>query len=149
MHHPRTFGDVEVGDGIEVEATYEVTREEMVAFAERYDPQPFHVDEEAAADSHFGELIASGWQTCAIAMRLLVDGYLNESGAQGAVGVDDLRWYQPVTAGDVLHLEGETVGKEPWSETMGLVRSRAELFDDDDEMVMSYVGLVLFPKRHA
>jgi acyl dehydratase len=140
---PETFEDVEVGDNFAAEDTYEVTREEIIEFAEQYDPQPFHVDEEAAKESHFGGLVASGWHTCSMAMRLLVDGLLSEDGSMGAAGVDDLRWYEPVRPGDTLRLEGEVVDKGPWSDSLGLVHSRTELYNPDD-LVMSYVGLVLW-----
>lgn len=143
---PRTFEDVSVGDEFALEGRYEVTEEEILEFGRRWDPQPFHTDPEAAADSIFGGLVASGWHTCAMAMRLLADGFLAESGARGAVGVDDLRWYKPVRPGDVLRLSGETVDKEPWSDELGLVHSRVELLDGDDDRVMAYVGLVLWER---
>jgi len=156
MELPQHFEDVAVGDSYELEEHYEVTREEIVEFAERYDPQPFHVDEAAAEESMFGGLVASGWHTCAMAMRLLVDGYLNESGSQGALGVDDLRWHRPVRPGDVLRIRSEVADTQPWSEEMGLVHSRVELYATDGEgdddpfdagkMVMSYVALGLFDR---
>ncbi|MEF8831098.1 MAG: MaoC family dehydratase [Halobacteriales archaeon] len=143
---PQTFEDVTVGDRFESDDRYEVTREEILEFAEKYDPQPFHLDEDAAAESHFGGLIASGWHTAAMAMRLLVDGLLVEDGSAGAIGADDLRWYEPVRPGNVLRLEGEVEDKGPWSDAHGLVHSRVELFNDDDGLVMSYVGLVLWER---
>lgn len=144
---PQTFEAVDVGDSFALEERYEVSKAEIIEFAEKYDLQPFHVDEEAAAESMFGGLIASGWHTCSMAMRLLVDGFLTESGAQGAAGVDDLRWYKPVRPGDTLRLEGEVKEKGPWSDGMGLVRSRVELFNQDEDLVMAFVGLVLWQRE--
>jgi acyl dehydratase len=158
MDLPQRFEEVTVGEAFELPGSYEVTKEEVIEFAETYDPQPFHVDEEAAAESMFGGLVASGWHTCAMAMRLLVDGYLSESGSQGALGVDDLRWHQPVRPGDVLRVRSEVQEKEPWSESMGLVHSRVELYatgsEDDDpfaqeNLAMSYVALGLFDRKDA
>jgi len=157
MDRPQQFEAVDVGDSYELPGSYEVTREEIVDFAEKYDPQPFHVDEEAAAESMFGELVASGWHTCAMAMRLLVDGYLSDSGSQGALGVDDLRWHRPVRPGDVLRLRSTVEDTGPWSDSLGLVRSRVELYAadgeddpepfDDGKLVLSYVALGLFERR--
>ncbi|MEF8854533.1 MAG: MaoC/PaaZ C-terminal domain-containing protein, partial [Haloarculaceae archaeon] len=101
--------------------SYEVTREEVLEFGDSYDPQAFHVDEEAASESMFGGLIASGWHTAAMTMRLIVDNYLTDSGAIGSPGVDDLRWPAPVRPGDVLRVRAEPVEKEPWNEDMGAV----------------------------
>jgi len=124
----------------------EVTAEEIVAFAEQYDPQPFHVDEDAAAQSPFGGLVASGWHTAALTMRLLVGGILSETASRGALGVDELRWHQPVRPGDELTVETEIETKEPWSDEAGLARVRTET-QVDDELAMSMVGLVLFERR--
>jgi acyl dehydratase len=140
------FEDVEVGATREY-GSYEVTEAEVVEFAEKYDPQPFHTDPEAAAESWFGGLVASGWHTSAMTMRLLVDGYLSESGAMGAIGVDELRWRNPVRPGDVLHIESEVVGKEDWQPGTGLVRSATDTVTDDGTTAMSMVGLVLFERR--
>jgi len=124
----------------------EVTAEDMVSFAEQYDPQPFHVDAEAAAETPFGGLVASGWHTAALTMRLLVDGVLSEAATRGALGVDELRWHQPVRPGDELTVETEIVEKEPWSDEAGLARVRIETSTDGD-LAMSMVGLVLFERR--
>jgi acyl dehydratase len=151
---PQRFEEVDIGTSVEIDETYEVTAEEIVEFAGKYDPQPFHVDEAAAADSIFGGLVASGWHTCAMAMRLLVDGYLSEAGTRGALGVDDLRWHHPVRPGDVLRIRSEIVDKEPWSDGLGLVRSLVEVYavdgdvdtdpHDAENLAMSYVALELY-----
>ncbi|WP_254536911.1 MaoC family dehydratase [Halomarina litorea] len=144
MSHDQTYEDVTVGETRSF-GEYEVTREEILRFAGQYDPQPFHVDEEAAESSMFGGLVASGWHTAAMTMRMLVDGELNESGALGAVGVDELRWPNPVRPGDTLSIETEVLEKEPFREGIGLVHSRTVTTNDDGETVMSMVGRVLFP----
>jgi len=140
-----SFEDATVG-ATATHGSYEVTREEIVAFGRQYDPQPFHTDAEAARESTFGGLVASGWHTAAVTMRLLVDGMLAESGAVGAVGVDDLRWPTPVRPGDRLSIATEVVGTEPgYRPGMGLVRVRVRTETDAGEAVLSMVGRVLFP----
>jgi acyl dehydratase len=91
----RYFEDFQVGQVHEL-GSYEVTREEMLAFARQYDPQPFHLDEEAGRQSIFGGIIASGWQTAAICHRLLVGSLLADSSSMGSPGLDELRWLRPV-----------------------------------------------------
>jgi acyl dehydratase len=94
----------------------------------------------------FGGLVASGWHTAALTMRLLVEGVLSETASQGALGVDELRWHRPVRPGDELSVETEIESKEPWSDEAGLARVRIETSVDDD-LAMSMVGLVLFGRR--
>ena len=142
------FEDIEVGDERRF-GSYEVTREELLDFAERYDPQSFHTDETAAAESLFGGLIASGWHTAAMTMSMLVANLFSGSAATGAVGVDELRWPNPVRPGDTLSVHTEVIDTEPWNESLGLVRSRTTTYDQNDEAVMSMVGLVLYERREA
>ncbi|PSQ24146.1 dehydratase [Halobacteriales archaeon QS_8_65_32] len=104
-------------------------------------------DSEAAEASLFGGLIASGWHTGAICMRLLVDNQLDDSRAMGAIGVDDLRWPTAVRPGDTLRVETEVRDKEPWRPGIGLVHSGATVFNQGDETVMTMTGLVLFERR--
>lgn len=125
---------------------YEVTKDDVVAFGEQFDPQPFHVDEDAARDSMFGGLVASGWHTASMTMRLLVDNYLSDSRALGAVGVDELRFENPVRPGDVLTVETEIVEKEHWDDERGLVHCRIET-SNRDAVVLSMVGLVLWERE--
>ncbi|WP_306052461.1 MaoC family dehydratase [Natronococcus wangiae] len=146
----RYFEDIEVGETRSF-GEYDVTEDEVVEFAERYDPQPFHVDEEAAADSMFGELVASGWHTAAMSMRMLVEGPDDEDGwaSMGSPGVDELRWHQPVKPGDTLSLRTEVLEKRP-SESRsdrGYVKSRLETYTQDDELVMSWVGNTILERR--
>jgi len=140
------YEDLAVGD-TDAFGAYEMAAEEITEFAERYDPQPFHTDREAAAASIFGGLVASGWHTASACMRLLVENLFSESRAMGAIGVDDLRWPTAVRPGDTLRVETEVLDKEPWRPGVGLVHSGAEVFNQDDETVMTMTGLVLFERR--
>jgi acyl dehydratase len=140
------YEEVAVGDAHEF-GTYEVSEAEILEFANQYDPQPFHTDPEAAEGSWFGGLVASGWHTAAATMRMLVDEYLSESGAMGAIGVDELRWRNPVRPGSTLRIEVEVEDKEPWQPGIGLVHSRVRTITEDDVEVLSMVGLVLFERR--
>ena len=139
------FEDLTVGETAEF-GTYEVTADEMTSFAEQYDPQPFHTDPEAAAETPFGGLVASGWHTASVTMRLLVDDHLSEGAARGALGVDDLRWRQPVRPGDELTVRTEVVDKEDWDDENGLVSVEITT-EVDGEAVLSMVGLVLYECR--
>ncbi len=142
----RFFEDVSVGDE-ETFGSYDVTAEEIRSFAIDYDPQPFHVDEDAAADSMFGGLVASGWHTAAMTMRLLVDNYLNESGAMGSPGLEGLRWREPVRPGDSLTVDVEVLDKEAWDDRRGVVTMDVTTRNDDGDEVMTMVALVLYPRR--
>ena len=104
--------DFEVGNVREFGAL-PVTREAMLAFAGQFDPQPFHLDDAAAAASLFGQLAASGWHTCAMAMRMMCDGYLLESSSLGSPGIDQLRWTRPVFPGDTLSIRLSTLEARP------------------------------------
>jgi len=140
-----TFEAVEVGT-TDAFGAYEVTAGEITAFAEQYDPQPFHTEPEAARESMFGGLVASGWHTAAVTMRLLVEHVFEESGALGAVGVDDLRWPTPVRPGDVLSVRTDVLGKESgYRPGVGLVRARVRTRNGNGDVVMSMVGRVLYP----
>jgi acyl dehydratase len=142
------FEDLEVGQQ-ESFGTYEVTESEIREFAGQYDPQPMHLDPEAAEASMFGEIVASGWHTAAICMRLLVENYLADAAAMGSPGVDGLRWHEPVRPGDELTVETEIVGKRP-SESRpdrGLVRVDVGVRTDGGTLVMSMESLVFREHR--
>lgn len=144
----RYYEDIEVGESEDC-GSYTVTKEEIIGFAETYDPQPIHVDEEAANDSFFGGLIASGWQAAALCMRLTVP-QLNERAFVGARGVDDLRWIRPLRPGDTLSVELEVVAKEPDDNpALGRVNTRTTGYDQNGEAVVTYVGLGLVERRDA
>lgn len=122
---------------------YEVTREEVVEFASRYDPQPFHLDDDAAAATHFGRLSASGWHSCAMTMRMLVDNMSTmEQAGLGSPGLDNLRWIKPVYPGDVLRCETEVIEKRRSQSRpdMGLFKSRCRTFNQADEVVVEMVS---------
>jgi len=126
---------------------YEVTREELTTFAGQYDPQPIHTDPDAAAQSMFGGLVASGWHTAAMTMRLLVDHQLADSRALGALGVDSLRWPEPVRPGDRLSVHTEISEKEPFDDERGRVAIDVTTTTDSGDTVLSMVGQVLWERR--
>ena len=118
---------------------YEVTREEVLEFAAKYDPQPFHLDDEAAAQTHFGRLSASGWHTCAMMMAMLVENMKQHRQAGlGSPGMDNLRWTKPVYPGDTLRVESEVISKRRSASRpeMGLFKSNVRVFNQNDEAVL-------------
>ncbi|GMM94301.1 MaoC family dehydratase [Qipengyuania sp. MTN3-11] len=122
---------------------YEVSAEEVREFAEKYDPQPFHLSQEAAAKTHFGRISASGWHTCAMTMRMLVENMsVVEQAGLGSPGIDSLRWIRPVYPGDVLRCETEIVDKRRSKSKpdLGLFKSRVRTFNQDDTMVLEMVS---------
>ena len=128
-----------------------LSREDIVRFAREYDPQPFHVDEEAANKSVFGGLIASGWQTCGLAMRMMCDAYLLDAASAGSPGVESIRWLLPVRPGDRLRvrltvLEARVLQSKPH---IGLVRNKWEMFNQKNEQVMHMEGYGMFLRRDA
>ena len=126
-----------------------VTREEIVAFARDFDPQPFHTDEAAAAESIYGGLIASGWHTAALFMRLFVDGLLRDAASLGSPGVDSVRWQRPVRPGDTLRARATIREARPSRSKpdRGVVRARYEMFNQDGAAVLSMEGVGLFRRR--
>ena len=126
-----------------------VTREAIVEFARAYDPQPFHLDEAAAATSLFGRLAASGWHTCAMAMRMMCDDYLLESSSLGSPGLDSLRWTQPVFPGDTLSVRLTTLESRPMASrpTVGLVLSKWEVLNQQQVVVLTMQGWGMFGRR--
>ncbi|TFY96621.1 MaoC family dehydratase [Ramlibacter humi] len=125
------------------------TREEIVDFATKFDPQPFHLDEEAARHSVFGALCASGWHTCAMAMRLTVDNFLRESSSMGSPGLENVKWLKPVYPGDTLTLRHRTLESRPLNSKpdLGLVRSVWEMFNQRGEQVLHMEGYGMFRRR--
>jgi len=126
-----------------------VEEAEIVEFARRYDPQPFHLDREAAKKSIFGGLAASGWHTASLMMRMLVDHATTFAASMGSPGVDELRWLKPVRPGDVLSLRVtilETVPSRSKPDR-GLVRSNVEVMNQDRDLVMTVKTMVFFRRR--
>ncbi len=128
-----------------------VTREATLAFAAQFDPQPFHLDEEAAQASLFKALSASGWHTCAMTMRMMCDSYLLQSSSLGSPGMDELRWLKPVFPGDTLHGRLTVLAARPMNSrpNVGLIQSLWETFNQHDEAVLSMKGWGMFRRRHA
>jgi acyl dehydratase len=132
----------------------QVTRDEIVAFAREFDPQPFHVDEAAARRSPYGGIIASGWHSAALCMRMVVDHALGSdaaSGSLGSPGVDELRWLLPVRPGDTLTVRIEVLEVTPSRSKpdRGLVKLRYTMRNQDGAAVMSMVALGLMRRREA
>lgn len=126
-----------------------VSREAVLDFARQFDPQPFHVDDEAARNSLFGGLAASGWHTCSMAMRLMCDAYLLRSTSLGSPGLDELRWLKPVHPGDDLTLRMTVLDTRPMRSKpeVGLVQSHWELFNQHGDCVLSMKGWGMFRRR--
>jgi acyl dehydratase len=128
-----------------------VPREEIVEFASAWDPQPFHVDEAAAQASIYGQLIASGWHTACIFMRLFADGLLNRTAAIGSPGLDELRWLKPVYAGDSLDARVEILEVRPSRSRpdRGAARIRCVVSNQRGDEVLTMIATVMFLRRSA
>lgn len=127
-----------------------VDRDEVLAFARRYDPQPFHLDDDVAAHSIFGRLAASGWHTCSMAMGLMVRNFLLASSSQGSPGLEKIQWLRPVYPGDTLTLRQRIIEARPLKSrpTVGLVRTIWEMFNQHGEQVLMMDGYGLFGRRN-
>jgi acyl dehydratase len=126
-----------------------VTRDEIIAFAAEFDPQPFHLDEDAARTSMFRGLAASGWHTCSLLMRIIADGFVVNSSSMGSPGVDEVKWLAPVRPGDRLRVRTtllESRASQSWPE-MGLVKFLFEMFNQADVAVMSLTTTSMFGRR--
>ncbi len=144
----RYFEDYQAGEVLEG-GHHLVTREEIVAFASRYDPQPFHLDDAAGRDSIYGGLIASGWMTCSIVMRMLVDHVMSAVSSMGSPGIDELRWLRPVRPGDRLRVR-VTVTEAHRSSSRpdrGIIRLHQEALNQHDEVVLSMRGMGMYKCR--
>jgi acyl dehydratase len=143
------FEDLELGAETYY-GSYEVTREEVLEFAHKYDPQPFHISDEAAAKTHFGRIAASGWHTAAMTMAVIARYVVgHEQAGLGSPGIDDLRWRKPVYPGDTLHVRGTIVEKTPSRSRpeMGSFRTDTVVSNQDDQPVMSFTSIVLIRRR--
>ena len=128
-----------------------VTREAVLAFAAEFDPQPFHLDDAAAEAGLFGRLSASGWHTCAMAMRMMCDAYLLDSSSLGSPGIDSLRWTRPVHPGDTLGVRLTTLESRPMASrpNVGLMLSKWEVSNQREELVLTMQGWGMFGRRPA
>jgi acyl dehydratase len=142
------FEDVVAGT-LDTPGAITVTRDDIVAFGRAYDPQPFHVDEEAAKDTPVGRLIASGWHSCCVLMRLNVDGWLGNSTSMGAPGLEEVRWLLPVLPGDTLRSR-RTIRETKASRSrpeMGLIHLHCELLNQKDEVVLTQTNWIMLARR--
>ena len=142
--------DLEPGQIVEL-GSRSLSEDEIVAFARDYDPQPFHIDPKAAAETIYGGVIASGWQTACVFMRLFVDGLLSRSAAMGSPGLDELRWLKPVRANDRLQARVEVLETRPSRSKpdRGLARLRCVVADQTGDDVLTFVANVLFQRRKS
>ena len=127
-----------------------VSAEEIVDFAGKFDPQPFHLSEEGGKNSLFGGLCASGWHTCAMAMRMMCDGYILESASLGSPGLENIRWLKPVRPGDTLHVRSVVLEARPMDSKphVGLLRVRTEVLNQNNEEVMQMEGYGMYRRRN-
>jgi acyl dehydratase len=141
--------DLAVGSRQEV-GSVQATKEQMLAFSTQFDPQPFHIDEVAARESIFGSLCASGWHTCAMAMRLIVDKFLNQSSSLGSPGLETLKWLKPVFPGDTLTMSQTILESRALKSRadVGLVRTQWEMVNQHGEKVLHIEANAMFRRRH-
>jgi acyl dehydratase len=145
----RYFEDIEVGAETYF-GSYDVTREEVLEFAHKYDPQPFHISDEEAAKTHFGRIAASGWHTTAMTMAVIARHVVkHEQAGLGSPGIDELRWLKPVYPGDTLHVRGKIVDKAPSRSKpdRGSFRTETTVTNQDGVPVMSFTSIVLIRRR--
>ena len=145
----RYFEDIVVGKKQSF-GSYNVTREEVLEFARKYDPQPFHLSDEAAAKTHFGKLAASGWHSCAMAMAMLVAHFEEvQHAGLGSPGIDELRFLKPVFPGDTLRIESEVLEKtrSRSKPEMGSSRTKLKLLNQDGVVVVRFVAIDLIRVR--
>ena len=141
------FDDLKVGMRFKSEAVT-VSKDDIIRFAKEYDPQPFHMDEEAAKKTILGGLAASGWHTAAIAMRLAASTKCFGPHPLFGAGVDDLRWLMPVRPGDSIHLEGELVELVPSrSKPHGVARVKWTAYNQAGEAVYTFNPIAIVPSR--
>ncbi len=142
------FEDAAAGDVLEL-GSRRVSEAEILAFAQDFDPQPFHIDPEAAAQSIFGGIIASGWHTCALTMRLMVDGFLSRAASLGSPGVEHIRWLRPVRPGDTLTARLVVLDVRPSERKpdRGSVQMRTEVTNQAGELVMTMESTGLVGRR--
>jgi acyl dehydratase len=129
--------------------THTFTEEEIVSFGRQYDPQPFHVDKAAAERGPYGGLIASGWQVCAVGMRLVDETFMNDTESYGSPGIEKVRWLKPVRPGDTVRyrmtvVESRASNSRP---KVGLVKHLWEAFNQSDELVLTLEGWAFFGRR--
>jgi acyl dehydratase len=139
---PRYFEDYVPGLTVDC-GTFSISEEEIIRFGREYDPQPFHVDPLGAKDGPYGGLIASGWQTTALMMRLLVEHYVSPESSLGAAGIDEIRWPRPVRPGDTLQVRVTVLEarRSNSKRDRGIIRSRAEVTNQDGVVAMTLTSI--------
>jgi acyl dehydratase len=144
-----SYEDMEVGKSYEV-GSHTFTRDEIVRFAEQFDPQPFHVSDAGAAASPYGTLIASGWHTCSVMMGMLVRNVLAGSTSMGSPGIDDLRWLKPVRVGDTIRMMNSVLDKRVSASKpdRGIVSTEWQGFNQDGELVITMRSKAIFGLRN-
>ena len=144
----RYFEDLKVGDKFNT-AEYEMTAEEIIAFGQKFDPQAFHTDPVAATGTLFGRLVASGWHTAAVSMRLMVLGEMALDGGVIGQGMESLRWPRPVLPGDRLRVvsEVEELRPAPARPDRGLIKLRCRTYNQDSKIVQDMTATLLVARR--
>jgi acyl dehydratase len=147
----RYFEDFTVGEVLNPSGRVRVEKDDIIAFARKFDPQPFHVDEEAARKSIFGRLVASGWHTAALTMSLIAGSEYHTAGGTIGLGFEDLRWPIPVLPGDELRIESEVLEIRPSKSRpdWGLAKMRTRTFNQNGEVVQEIVANAMVPRRPA
>ena len=142
--------DMAVGQVREL-GTISPSREEIIAFESQFDPQPFHLDDAAGEASVFGGLCASGWHTCAMAMRLMVTNFLSQTSSLGSPGLENIRWTKPVYPGDTLRLQSSVLETKPMGRRpdVGMTRNLWEMFNQHGDKVLHMEGWGMFRRRHT
>jgi len=145
----RFFEDFVVGQVHKPSGRVRVEKDEIIAFAKKYDPQPFHLDDEAARQSIFGRLVASGWHTAALTMRLIVTSEHKAAAGTIGLGFDGMRWPVPVRPGDELRIENEVLDVRPSKSRpdRGLIKMRTQTFNQDGQVVQELIANAMVPRR--
>ncbi len=146
----RYFEDFKVGDTEEF-GNYKTSQEDIIEFATEFDPQPFHIDPDAAKEHFFGGIIASGWHTGSMLMRMIVDNQVLASSSMGSPGIDELRWIQPVRPSEILNAQSEVLSSTPhkYKDDRGFVKFKHTILNQNREIKMTMISTILFGKRPA
>ncbi len=144
----RYFEDYRVGEQVEF-GSYRMTEEQIVAFARDFDPQPFHVDKDAARQSVYGGLVASGWHTASAMMRMMVDHFISPKTSMGSPGMDEIRWLKPVRPGDTLRVRVTVLSakRSTTKPDRGVIDQRVEVINQHGDVVMASKGIGMYRCR--
>ena len=143
------YEDLEIGQKIKL-GSISISKNEIISFAEKFDPQPFHTNEIKAKESIFGGLCASGWHTCSLFMRILYDGFLINSAALGSPGMNEIRWLKPLRPEETITGIGEVIKKTPSKSRpeIGSLIINYEVFNKNNELIMTLIGISIFKKKY-